>query len=330
MPASFDLRRLRYFVKVAELGSVTRAAEVLHVAQPALSQHMRALEAELGVQVLARGSRGVALTEAGERLYAEARELLGGIKAMVERVKDDTRDPEGEVVIGVGQTIGSILMVPLLQMAAERLPRVRIQIREVLSGLIPELVRTGAVDFALSYNMASGNGVEAVTVLSESMCLVGQRALVERHLGRRRAAGAEVRFAELAAVPLYLSRRTHILREMIEKVARRKGVALHLLGEVDSLYIMKELALGGTGCTVLSHANFRRELGHEDLFIGRITAPLIRRDICFVRRHGQALPRAARETAGLAAEALVRMVEEGVWRASLAARPEDLRRAFQA
>lgn len=326
MSGSFELRRLRYFVKVAELGSVTRAAEVLHVAQPALSQHMRSLEAELGVQILARSSRGVALTEAGERLYAEARELLAGVKGMVERVKDDARDPEGEVVIGIGQTVGSILAVPLLELAAVRLPRVRIHIREVLSGLIPDLLRSGAVDFALSYNTTSGNGIDAVTVLSESMCLVGRRSLVERHLGRKRR--GDVRFAELAGVPLYLSRRTHILREMIERVARRKGVALNLLAEVDSLYIMKELALGGTGCSILSHANLRLELEHEDLFVGRIIAPQIRRDICFVRRHGQVLPRAARETASLAAEVLARMVEEDVWRGTLAAKVEDLRKSF--
>jgi len=329
MPGSFEPRRLRYFVKVAELGSLTRAAEVLHIAQPALSQHIRALENELGVQLLARSSRGVTLTEAGQRLHYEARALLASMKTMVERVKDDTRDPEGEVVIGVGQTIGSLLMVPLLELAAERLPRVRIQIREMLSGLLPDLVRSGAVDFALSYNTTSGDGVEAITILSEAMCLVGQRRLVERHLGKTPVGhNRDVRFRELEGVPLYLSRRTHIVRELIERVAKKKGVTLNLLAEVDSLYIMKELAMGGAGCSVLSHANLCRELEHEDLFIGRITAPFIRREICFVRRHGHILPRAARETASLAAEVLARMVEEDVWRGTLQARVDDIRKSF--
>ncbi len=326
MAGNLDLRRLRYFVKVAELGSLTRAAEALHVAQPALSQHMRSLEAELGVKLLARGSRGVALTEAGQRMLEEATAMLAGVKSLVERVRADSRDPEGEVVIGVGQTVGSLLMVPLLELAANSLPRVRIQIREMLSGLLPELVRSGAVDFAISYNTASGNGVEAISVLSEDMCLVGQRRLAQRHLGKNLK--DEVPFKALAGIPIYLSRRTHILRELVEGIARAKKVTPNLLAEVDSLYIMKELALGGSGFCVLSRANVRRELEHHDLYVARIVQPVIRREICFVRRSGGVLPRAAREVVALAVEVLAGMVKDDVWRGTMQPNLADIRKSF--
>lgn len=326
MAGNLDLRRLRYFVKVAELGSLTRAAEALHVAQPALSQHMRGLEEELGVKLLARGSRGVALTEAGRRMLDEARAMLTGVKSLLERVRGDASEPEGEVVIGVGQTVGSLLMVPLLELAAKRLPRVRIQIREMLSGLLPELVRSGAVDFAISYNTSSGHGIEAISVLSEEMCLVGQRRLAQRHLGKNLK--DEVPFKLLAGLPIYLSRRTHILRELVERVAREKKVTPNLVAEVDSLYIMKELALGGTGFCVLSRANVRRELEHHDLYVARIVAPVIRREICFVRRSGGALPRAAHETVVLAVEVLAAMVKDDVWRGTLRPNLADIRKSF--
>ncbi len=326
MAGNLDLRRLRYFVKVAELGSLTRAAEALHVAQPALSQHMRSLEEDLGVKLLVRGSRGVALTEAGQRMLVEALAMLSGVKSLVERVRGDSREPEGEVVIGVGQTVGSLLMVPLLELAAKRLPRVRIQIREMLSGLLPELVRSGAVDFAISYNTASGNGVEAISVLSEDMCLVGQRRLAQRHLGKNLR--HEVPFKALGGIPLYLSRRTHILRELVEEVAREKKVTPNLLAEVDSLYIMKELALGGSGFCVLSRANVRRELEHHDLYVARIVQPVIRREICFVRRSGGALPRAAHETVALAVEMLAGMVKDDVWRGTMTPNLADIRKSF--
>ncbi len=326
MAGNLDLRRLRYFVKVAELGSLTRAAEALHVAQPALSQHMRGLEEELGVKLLARGSRGVALTEAGRRMLDEARAMLTGMKSLLERVRGDASEPEGEVVIGVGQTVGSLLMVPLLELAAKRLPRVRIQIREMLSGLLPELVRSGAVDFAISYNTSSGHGIEAISVLSEEMCLVGQRRLAQRHLGKNLK--DEVPFKLLAGLPIYLSRRTHILRELVERVAREKKVTPNLVAEVDSLYIMKELALGGTGFCMLSRANVRRELEHHDLYVARIVAPVIRREICFVRRSGGALPRAAHETVVLAVEVLAAMVKDDVWRGTLRPNLADIRKSF--
>lgn len=330
MPGNLDLRRLRYFVRVAELGSLTRAAEALHIAQPALSQHIRGLEEEVGVKLLARGSRGVALTEAGGRMLDEARAMLAGAKLLVERVRGDSSEPEGEVVIGVGQTVGSLLVLPLLEAAAVQMPRVRIQIREMLSGLLPELVRSGAVDFAISYNTTSGNGVEAISVLSEDMCLVGQRRLARKHLGKKLK--DEVAFKDLAGLPMYLSRRTHILRELVERVARERKVAPHLLAEVDSLYIMKELALGGTGFCVLSRANVRRELEHHDLYVARIVQPVIRRDICFLRRSGTSLPRAAHETVLLAVEVLAGMVKDDVWRGTLqpdlSERLADIRKSF--
>ncbi len=315
MPGNLDLRRLRYFVKVAELGSLTRAAEALHMAQPALSQHIRALEEEVGAKLLERGPRGVALTEAGQRMHDEARAMLAGVKSLLERVRGDSSEPEGEVVIGVGQTVGSLLMLPLLEAAARKLPRVRIQVREMLSGLLPELVRSGAVDFAISYNTASGDGVDVIEVLSEDMCLVGQRRLAQKHLGRNLK--DEVPFKALAGLPLYLSRRTHILRELVERVAREKKVAPNLLAEIDSLYIMKELALGGSGFCVLSHANVRRDLEHHDLYVARIIQPVVRRDICLVRRSGGELPRAAREIMALAARILAGMVRDDAWRGTL-------------
>ena len=326
MPGNLDFRRLRYFVKVAELGSLTRAAEALHMAQPALSQHIRGLEDEIGAKLLARGPRGVTLTEAGQRMLEESRAMLVGAQSLAERVRGDSSEPAGEVVIGVGQTVGSLLMLPLLEAAAQRLPRVRIQIREMLSGLLPELVRSGAVDFAISYNTASGNGIEAISVLSEEMCLVGQRRLAQRHLGKNLK--DEVPFKALAGLPLYLSRRSHILRELVERVAREKKVTPNLLAEVDSLYIMKELALGGTGFCVLSLANVRRELEHHDLYVARIVQPVIRREICFVRRSGGALPRAAQETVLLAIDLLAGMVKDDVWRGTLQPNLADIRKSF--
>lgn len=318
MSGSFDLRRLRYFVKVAELGSVTRAAEELHIAQPAVSQQLRALEEDLGVKLMDRGPRGVILTEPGHRMLSEARELLVGMKAMVRRVKENTRHTEGEVVIGVGQTIGSLLMVPLIELAAQRFPRVRIQVREMMSGLLPELVRAGGVDFAISYNTPSGNGIDAEILLSEELCMVGQRRLAERHFKKPEL--GEVRFLELNGVPLYLSRRGHILRELVEQVAAAKGIRLNLLAEVDSLYIVKELALGGTGFSVLSPANLGREFQHHDVFMARIVVPVIRRDVCLLHRHGHPLPHAAAEIEALAVDAMSSMVKERAWKGALQTR----------
>src|SRR5690606_5836513 len=109
--------------------------------QPSLSQHIRILESELGVSLFARGPRGVELTEAGQRLLTESRSLLDDISTLAERVRKPAY-PEGQVIIGVGQSIGSVLIAPLLQRASERLPRVKIQVRELLGGLLRDLIRS--------------------------------------------------------------------------------------------------------------------------------------------------------------------------------------------
>ena len=109
--SSFDLRRLRYFVAVAELGSVTKAASELHVAQPALSHQIRLLEEELGGALFTRGPHGVSLTELGTTAAAESRHLLGNIKALRDRLSVHAGGTEGEVVVGLAQTIGPVLAV---------------------------------------------------------------------------------------------------------------------------------------------------------------------------------------------------------------------------
>jgi DNA-binding transcriptional LysR family regulator len=242
---------------------------------------------------------------------------------VVERVKSAS-DPEGQVVIGVGQSIGPVLMGPLLEEAAQRLPRVRLQVRELMGGLLPELMRSGTIDVAISLNTVTGHGIRSVAILSEEMCLVGQRRLVERHLGG--ATMDKFRFRDLDRLPLYLSRRGQFVRDTIEAAAKSKGIALNLRSEVDSVHILKELALSGTGCCVLSRSSVRRESDDHDLYIGQITAPIIRRDVFLVYR--RAMPRAASAVVDLSLEVLARLVKDGLWSGTLKAQAADIRKAL--
>jgi LysR family nitrogen assimilation transcriptional regulator len=300
--SSFELRRLRYFVAVAEFGSVTRAAAELRIAQPALSHQIRLLEDELGGELFTRGPRGVRLTELGDKLLEESRVLLDNLKALRERLRDGANDPEGFVVIGVAQTVGSFLAMPLLELAAKRLPRVRIQIRETMSAHIPDLLREEAIDFALSYDIRSGQGLDAVNLFAEDSYVVGTPAAAERLFGRGNL--TELPFAELRHAPLYLSARPNAFRESLERVARSRQIKLRIVAEVDSVVIRKELALSGAGFTVLSGATIRDDLGNRAIFAARLTHPQIRRRICFVRHAGTPLSRAGQAVAVLVSETL--------------------------
>ena len=113
-----DLKQLRYFARIADVGNMTRAAEALHVAQPALTQQVANLEAELGVRVFDRGRHGVRLTSAGEVLYGYAISMLKQAEDAREAVRDETQHPSGRVVIGIPGSTGKLVVVPLLRRLA--------------------------------------------------------------------------------------------------------------------------------------------------------------------------------------------------------------------
>ena len=116
-----DLKQLRYFARIADVGNMTRAAESLHIAQPALTQQVANLEAELGVRVFDRGRHGVRLTSAGEVLYGYATSLLKQAEDAREAVRDETQHPSGRVVVGIPGSTGKLVAVPLLRRLASRM-----------------------------------------------------------------------------------------------------------------------------------------------------------------------------------------------------------------
>ena len=311
MSSSFDLRRLRYFVTVAEFGSVTRAAAELHVAQPALSHQIRLLEEELGVELFTRGPQGVRLTEFGRTLADESRVLLANGRALRERLQTASEEPQGTVVIGLAQTIGPVLALSLLELAAKRLPRVSIRVRETMSSDIPDLLRAESVDFAFSYAIPTGRGVRSTSIFAEDLFIVSTAQCAKRHFGK--ADLKEIEFSDLGGVPLYLSARLNAFREEFERIARTKRIKLQVSAEIDSVSVRKELALGGAGFTILSGASRRREMRGDGIFAARIVHPNLRRKICFVRPSGSALSHASKAVAGLIAESLTLIVKQDMW-----------------
>jgi LysR family transcriptional regulator, nitrogen assimilation regulatory protein len=309
--SSFDLRRLRYFLAVAELGSVTRAASELHLAQPALSHQIRLLEEEIGVQLFARGPQGVRLTELGRTLADESRRVLSGVRLLRDRICESALEPQGDVAVGLAQTIGPVLALPLLELAALRLPRVRIRIRELMSSDIPELLRSESIDFAFSYAVPAGRGIRSTSIFSEDLFLVGTSACARQYF--RKPDLNEVAFSELKGVPLYLSARLNGFREELERIARGRRIKLKVVAEVDSVSVRKEIALRGAGFTVLSGATISKEISQKDVFAARNSNPHIRRKVCYVRQTGSALSRGAEAVAALIGESLSLVAKQDMW-----------------
>jgi DNA-binding transcriptional LysR family regulator len=176
-----DLKQLEYFVHVAEMGSFTRAAAFLQVAQPALSRQVRTLEVELRQPLLDRNGRGVTLTEAGKRLLAHAR----GILQQVQRARDDLEDQRGaatgRLAIALPPSVSRTLTAPLVKAFREQLPRANLSVVEGLSTYALEWLVIGRVDCAVVYNVTPSPAIDLQPLLDEPLYLVSARGPGRAH-----------------------------------------------------------------------------------------------------------------------------------------------------
>ena len=150
-----DVRQLRYFLSVAKCRSFSRAAVDLNVAQPALSHHVANLEAELGVKLFERSTKGVKPTECGETLMRHAETIIRQVNQAAIDVKTTSAHPSGIVTIGLPTSISISLTVPLLQAVEARFPAISLRINENHSGYLSEWVLAGRLDMAVLFDIDS-------------------------------------------------------------------------------------------------------------------------------------------------------------------------------
>ncbi len=231
-----DLRHLTTFVRVAELGSFTRAARVLQVAQPALSRQVRALETELRQPLFQRTGRGVALTEPGKRLLAHGR----GILQQVDRARLDLEDhrgaPVGHLALGLPPSVSRLLTAPLVSSFRERFPKATLTVVEGLSAYVVEWLMQGRVDAAVVYQAPPDPALELQPVAEELLFLVGLAATP-----RPEPLGPPARLADVAQVSLVIPSRPHSIRMVLETAMAAAGLRPRIAAEVESVPAMLDL-----------------------------------------------------------------------------------------
>ena len=149
-PVTPELRQLRYFVAVAEERNLTRAAARLHIAQQSLSQQIRTLEAQLGVTLFERSTRGVELTDVGAVLLREARPVLARAERAMEAVRRAARGEQGELRVGFLSTVANYFMPPVVRAFRERHPGVNLHTEDLTIAALVSGLRDGALDAGLT------------------------------------------------------------------------------------------------------------------------------------------------------------------------------------
>jgi LysR family transcriptional regulator, nitrogen assimilation regulatory protein len=252
-----DLKQIEYFVRVAELGSFTRASSALNIAQPALSRQVRLLEVELRQNLLVRNGRGATTTEAGKLLLEHGRGILHQVDRAREELGRVRGALAGRVAIGMPPSIAKVLTVPLSRDFRARLPHAALSISEGLSFAMQESLINGRLDIALLYGAVVTPGLDITPLLEEDLYLVQRQS--------SRKANQSVSLKEVAALPLIIPTRPNAIRMLVESELANINCQPTISLEIDGVPAILDLVLDGAGCAVLSQ-NAVATSGHPELF----------------------------------------------------------------
>ena len=247
-----NFRRLQYFVKIVDVGSLTQAADILHVAQPALSQQLATLEAEARQQLLVRTKRGVTPTAAGTVLYRHAQLILRQCDQARADMKSAGQGLSGAVSVGLAPgTAAAGLAVPLLRTVRERHPGVVLYLNETYGTTLSELIMTGRMDLAVLYGGTTAvHGLSFQLLLLEPLFLVGPAGVVEP--------AETVPLRDIMEMELFLPRPYNIVRKMVDDACAGPGLVPHVVAEIESDSTITAVIDEGLGATILPESMARR------------------------------------------------------------------------
>lgn len=243
-----DLKQLEYFVRVAELGSFTRAAAALDVAQSALSRQIRLLEVELRQNLLVRNGRGATPTEAGKVLVEHGRGILHQMARTQEDMDRMRGGLSGRVAIGLPSSVARVLTVPLIRRFRTELPDAQLSISEGLSGALLEGLSNGRLDIVVLYNAQPTRDVDVSHLIDEDLLLVRARppGLAED------PPPGPIPLAQVARLPLVIPSRPNAIRMYVESEMAGIDCRPEIALEIDGVSAILDLVADGAGCAVLS------------------------------------------------------------------------------
>jgi LysR family tcuABC transcriptional regulator len=240
-----ELRQLKYFVRVVEHGSMSRAALDLDLVQSALSQQISRLESELSTRLLQRSSKGVTPTEAGMAFFREAQLALRHAEQAV-RAAQQAR-LTGTVSVGLASTTASVLGLPLMRAMRERYPDVRLHLVESMSGHLSAMLNARQLDLALLSDTGAARRWSVMPLLEEKLFLIAARPPGDTGA---RPSSATTRMTQLKGVPLILPTGAHGLRSTLDAAFTRAKFKPELVAEIDSLALLMDMVSAGMGSTV--------------------------------------------------------------------------------
>jgi LysR family nitrogen assimilation transcriptional regulator len=261
-----QLRHLRYFVKIVDAGSISRAATTIHIAQPALSLQLAELEDKLGVTLLIRSARGVRTTAAGQVLYNEAMALLRHAERIPGIVRSAGGEAEGIVTLGMSSTLASSMAGALIEVCKRSLPKVNLRFVTSDSLDLRSRVDEQTLDLAIVFEDEQTAGYSRVALFRQRLFLIRRR--------RTPRSPMSIRLEELAALPLILPSPPNVARTVLDRAFAKAGIAPMIVAETDVFSGMLSALAAGLGNAVLPRGDFSGVPGHSKVLPQMIEPPL--------------------------------------------------------
>jgi LysR family nitrogen assimilation transcriptional regulator len=250
-----QLRHLRYFVKIVEAGSFSRAAATIHVAQPALSQQIAELEEQLGLSLLLRSARGVRPTAAGELLYREASTILRLMEQLPGIVRSESGAIEGTVSVGMSSTLAATLAGPFIEACKTALPKVTLKFAVAASGSVKARVQAQTLDMAVVFEDELVSTFARQPLFRQRLFLIGREPLPDR--------STSVSLEYLSGLPLILPSLPNVVRDVLDRAFAAAGVSPNIVAEADMLSSLLSMARTGIGSTIIPRGDLSDVAGFD-------------------------------------------------------------------
>ena len=267
-----NLKTLRYFIAVADSGSLTAAAAAIPIAQPALTRQMRDLEEEMGVQLLQRLPRGVRLTPAGVTLYESAQRIVSEAARLGRRLAHDQQKNRAPVILGASPTLARLLLPRLIENCMDAMDDLELRAREAFTPALLDWLERGMIDMAVLTNPEPGRALSFQPLLGEPFALVSHAQM---------RIGPVVSVNQLARIPLLM---TSLHRSLVDRQLASLGKSLQLRAEIDSVDSIRELVLRGRWATIMPVSVFRDTALDESIVMSEISGVQLNRLLVLATR----------------------------------------------
>ncbi len=300
-----DIKQIRTLIAIAETGSATRAGELLHLVQPAVSRHIRMLEEECGVPLFERERHGMVLTDAGRTLVEYGRRALRELDKARAEIGPAANAVAGRVAIGLLASTSRLLAAELVGRLRTRHPRVTLSVNVGYSGNVVQWLEAGEVELALLYDTRSSTGLQVEALLDERLYVIGAPGEI--------APERPFSLKALENRPMVFPSVSHGLRSSIEHALAVAGIAVDVVAETNVLDLQKSLVAKGFGYTILPSSAVLDELAQGSLSGAPVGSPELSRRIVLARSAARRPSPAGVAVAAELVALMKEMIEAKAW-----------------